>query len=118
MVELAIGMKVMVTTNVETDLDITNGARGTIMDIILHPDESYSEEGRDIVLKNIPLYLLVKLERTRATPLKGLDEAVIPVELATKSMQVQVVENDGNQPRRTVKWRQFPVTAAYAFMDY
>lgn len=81
-------------------LDITNGARGTIMDIILHP-----------------LYLLVKLERTRATPLKGLDEAVIPVELATKSMQVQVVENDGNQPRRTVKWRQFPVTAAYAFTD-
>ena len=118
MVELAIGMKVMVTTNVETDLDITNGARGTIMDIILHPDESYSEEGRDIVLKNIPLYLLVKLERTRATPLKGLDEAVIPVELATKSMQVQVVENDGNQPRRTVKRCQFPVTAAYAFTDY
>ena len=43
-VELAIGMKVMVTTNVETDLDITNGARGTIVDIILHPDESYSEQ--------------------------------------------------------------------------
>lgn len=29
----------MVTNNVETDLDITNGARGEIMDIVLHPDE-------------------------------------------------------------------------------
>ena len=32
-------MKVMVTDNIETDLDITNGARGKIVDIILHPDE-------------------------------------------------------------------------------
>ena len=31
-------------TNVETDQDITNGACGTIMDIILHPDETYSKE--------------------------------------------------------------------------
>jgi len=117
-VELAIGMKVMVTTNVETDLDVTNGAHGTIVDIILHPDETYSEEEKEVVLKNIPLYLLVKLDRTRATLLKGLDEAVIPVEVAAKSMQIRVVDNDGNQPRRTVKRRQFPVTAAYAFTDY
>jgi hypothetical protein len=38
-IEIAIGMKVMVTNNVETDLDITNGARGEIVDIVLHPDE-------------------------------------------------------------------------------
>ena len=102
-VELVIGMKVMVTTNVETDLDITNGARGTIVDIILHPDKSYSEQEREVVLKNAPLYLLVRLERTRVTPLKGLDASVIPVELATKSMQIRVIDNNGNQPRRTVK---------------
>ena len=34
-VELAIGMRVLVTTNVETDLDITNGARGVIVGICL-----------------------------------------------------------------------------------
>ena len=38
-IQLALGMKVMVTQNVEMDLDITNGARGTIVDIILHPDK-------------------------------------------------------------------------------
>ena len=38
-VELAIGMKVMVTSNVETDLDITNRAHGEIVDIVLHLNE-------------------------------------------------------------------------------
>jgi hypothetical protein len=38
-VEIAISMKVMVTSNIKTDLDVTNGAHGEIVDIILHPDE-------------------------------------------------------------------------------
>jgi len=118
MIELALGMKVMVTTNVETDLDITNGARGTIVDIILHPDEEYSKDKQEVVLKHVPLYLLVKLDCTCATPLKGLEEAVIPVEPATKSMQIRIVDEDGNQPHHTVKRRQLPVTAAYTFTDY
>ena len=33
-IEMAIGLKVLVTYNVETDLDITNGARGTIMNTV------------------------------------------------------------------------------------
>ena len=37
-VEIAVGMKVMVTSNVETDLNVTNGACGEIVDIILHPN--------------------------------------------------------------------------------
>jgi len=32
-------MKVTVTNNVETDLDITNEARGEVVDIVLHLDE-------------------------------------------------------------------------------
>ena len=32
-VKLAIGMKVLVTDNIRTDLDVTNGACGTIVDI-------------------------------------------------------------------------------------
>jgi len=81
-------MKVMVTMNVEMDLNITNIARGTIVDIILHPDEEYSKDKQEVVLKHVPLYILVKLDRTRATPLKGLEEEVIPVEPAMKSMQI------------------------------
>ena len=82
-IEIAIGMKVMVTNNIETDLDITNGARGEIIDIILHPDEPYVDAKKPIVrLKHMPSYLLVKLSRTRVTCLEGLDDYVLPVEPA------------------------------------
>ena len=36
-VEIAVGMKVLVTNNLETNLDLTNGARGEIVGIVLHP---------------------------------------------------------------------------------
>ena len=51
------------TSNVQTDLDITNGARGTIVDIVLHPDEPLIDENI-IPLKYLPLYILVKLSHT------------------------------------------------------
>ena len=51
-VELAVGMRVMVANNVETDLDITNGAQGEIVDIILHPDEpSFNANRSKVVLR-------------------------------------------------------------------
>ena len=36
---LMIGMNVMATKNLETDLDFTNGTRGVITDIILNQDK-------------------------------------------------------------------------------
>jgi len=84
-VQIAIGMKVMVTQNIETDLDITNGAWGTIMDIWLRPDEpSFTEFQPLIKLKFLPVCILVKLDCTRTTQLKDLEKQVIPVEPACK----------------------------------
>ncbi|KIL60606.1 hypothetical protein M378DRAFT_83570, partial [Amanita muscaria Koide BX008] len=37
---LAKGLKVMLVTNVQTDFDMANGARGTVVDIILDPREA------------------------------------------------------------------------------
>ena len=111
-------MKVMVTTNIETDLDITNGARGVIVDVVLNPGEIYSKEAEEVATAKLPLYLLVKLDWTRTTPLEGLQEAVIPVEPMTQTLQIQLAGKDGKTIRRTVKRRQFPVTPAYAFTDY
>ena len=72
-IDVAVGMKVMVTQNVETDLDITNGARGTIVGIILHPDEPMisNAEAQTVKLQRLPIYMLAKLDRTRATQLAG-----------------------------------------------
>ena len=61
-VELAVGMKVMVTANIETDLDVTNGARGEIVDIILHPDEPPLGDDSIVTLKYLPSYILVKMQ--------------------------------------------------------
>ena len=71
-VELAVGMKVMVTDNVETDLDITNGTCGKIVGIVLYPDEAPIDKYQAIVqLRYLPSYILVNLSRTRATQLEG-----------------------------------------------
>ncbi|EIM88690.1 uncharacterized protein STEHIDRAFT_45213, partial [Stereum hirsutum FP-91666 SS1] len=65
-VEIAIGMKVMVTTNLETDLDIANGARGTVVGIVLHQAEGVVGDGDTVTLHHMPPYILVRLDRTRA----------------------------------------------------
>ena len=117
-VELAIGMKVMVTENVETDLDVTNGAGGEIVGMVLHPDEPLYGDESVVTLKHLPVYILMKLNRTRATQLDGLDENVIPVEMATRSFQIKVRGNGGRYSTRTVRRWQFPMTAAYCFTDY
>ena len=112
------GMKVMVTTNIETDLDVANGARGEIVDIILDPAEEADLESPVVKLKKLPAFILVKLGRTRATTLEGLDQAVIPIEPATIKMQVKIALPGKGSVTRTITRRQYPMTAAYAFTDY
>jgi hypothetical protein len=82
-VEIAIGMKVMVTSNIKTDLNATNRAHGEIVDIILHPDKLTLEDRPVVKLKHLPSYVLVKLTCTQASQLEGLDEGIIPVKVAT-----------------------------------
>jgi len=93
--ELAIGMKVMVTTNIETELDITNGVRGIIVDVILHPDEEYAKECEEVVTAKLPQYLLVKLDQTWTMPLESLRESVIPMEPMTQALQIQIAGREG-----------------------
>ena len=117
-IELAKGMKVMVTRNLNTDLDIANGARGEVVDIILHPDEPPLQDGSIVNLSRLPLCVLVKLDRTKAT-LPGLGEGIVPVEPVTSSTIIHVEDDEsGALVPRTVQRRQFPITAAYGFTDY
>lgn len=81
--EITVGMKVMATSNIETDLNITNGAHSEIVDIILHPNELALEDRLVVKLKYLPSYVLVKLMCTWASQLEGLDEGIIPVKVAT-----------------------------------
>lgn len=113
-VELAIGMKVMMTWNTQTEIDLANGARGEIVDIVLHPDEpEYDRSQREVDLRYPPLYVLVKFERTRASQLLGLAEKVLPIRPWTFAQQLVL---DGHKLR--VQRVQLPLCAAYAFTDY
>ncbi|KAI0734337.1 hypothetical protein BC629DRAFT_1241052, partial [Irpex lacteus] len=64
-VNLAVGMKAMVTLNVHTDLDVTNGARGEVVGIVLGKDEPDFTQDRVVRLRFPPAYVLFKLDRTR-----------------------------------------------------
>jgi hypothetical protein len=122
MIEIAIGAKIMVTLNVDTDLDIANGARGVIHSIIVHSDENITPNSNNrVVLTRLPLYIFVKLDRTRAPSLSTLDRGLIPIVPIAKTFSINVPSSnplDSRSTRKTVKCLQLPITGAYAFTDY
>jgi ATP-dependent exoDNAse (exonuclease V) alpha subunit len=112
--ELAKGMKVMVTFNVETDLDVANGARGEIVEIVLDERETaFSPTAPIVELTYPPAYILVKMSRTKAVQLEGLEKDVLP--LVPLERTFSIVHGKG---LKTIRRRQLPVTPAYSFTDY
>lgn len=111
-VQLAIGMKCMVTFNVNTEQDIANGSRGTVYGIVLDSREEVTE-GPRVTLKYPPAYVLVQLDRTKAPKLDGLPQGVVPVVPIQKEFYINV-----NGRRVKVTRTQLPITPAYAFTDY
>ncbi|KAI6100002.1 hypothetical protein EV401DRAFT_1894669 [Pisolithus croceorrhizus] len=92
--------KVMVTQNVQADLDITNGARGKVIDIIVELEEAA-----------VPPLCALKLN--------GLDRNVIPVEATpARRSKSKPRTSRGNNNNRTARCRQLPMTAAYSFIEY
>jgi len=87
---MAIGMKVMVTENMETDLDMANGSRGVIVNIILDADEPPVPNDLVVKLKMPLAYILIKLDRTQATRLEGLEERTILLEPSTARYRIKV----------------------------
>jgi hypothetical protein len=119
MVELAISMEVMVTLNVEMDLDIMNGTHSKVMEILLSAEEPLiSEEWGVAKLHYLPVYILVKLDHTWATKLKHLEDCVVPAEPRWKSFQISCKSDEVKSLSHTVCQCQFPLTAAYAFTNY
>ncbi|EIM91446.1 uncharacterized protein STEHIDRAFT_107997 [Stereum hirsutum FP-91666 SS1] len=85
--EFAMDMRVTVTTNVEIDIDITSGARGTTSSIILDEGKQQYHDGDEstVVLHYMPACILVELDRTHATQLEGLSRNVIEAKTEDES---------------------------------
>ena len=108
-------MEVMVTFNVATDLDLANGARGHIVDIVLNErEEAPNESTHYMWLQYPPLYVLVSMNRTKANALEGLEAGVLPVAPLTRTFVVMTP----NQKKVSISRQQLPITPAYAFTDY
>ncbi|CCO34495.1 ATP-dependent helicase RRM3 [Rhizoctonia solani AG-1 IB] len=112
-IPVAIGMKVMVTYNIETELDVANGARGTVVRIIAN-DEPTSDSSHIRQLSRPPLCVLVKLWRTRIRKLGNLDEGVVPIVPIRTQFKLKLP----NKRVLTIYREQLPLTPAYAFTDY
>ncbi|KAF8581903.1 hypothetical protein K439DRAFT_1618710 [Ramaria rubella] len=111
-------MKVMVMTNEATNLDIANGSHGEIIGITPDPREEQRPNHGTVVLSYPPTYILVKLQRTRAEKLEGLEDGTLPIEPAKKNIKIQVPVVGKKNMNRNVKQVQLPLTAAYTFTDY
>ncbi|EUC67452.1 ATP-dependent DNA helicase PIF1, partial [Rhizoctonia solani AG-3 Rhs1AP] len=112
---VAVGMKVMVTYNIETDLDVANGARGTVVQIITGDSNvTGSHAGHLQELSRPPICVLVKLWRTKIKKLGDLDEGVIPI----VPMRTRFSLKLPNKKELTIWREQLPLTPAYAFTDY
>ena len=111
---LSVGMKVMVTFNIKTDLDIANRMRGEITKIVLNKQElEYSPNNSIVNLAFLPAYILVKMTSTKVKNLNGLQENIIPITPAKHTFTIV----EGNE-KRTITRKQLPLTPAYAFTDY
>ena len=114
--EIAVGMKTMITLNISTEAGIANGTRGIITDIILDPREPVTlpdDEGA-IHLKYPPAMVLFKPDRGTTARFQGIDPGVVPITPSTTTFTVTL----DNKKKFGVKRRQLPITAGYAFTDY
>jgi hypothetical protein len=112
-VEIAVGMEVMVTVNIDTELDVANGARGIVHKIILDPREDASSTSKEVKLCYQPACVLVRLNRTKAPKLSGLEMGIVPI---VPFEQKSNLTHNSKTSRATR--RQLPITSAYAFTDY
>ena len=118
MVEIAIGAKVVVTQNINTDLDITNGAQRWNCWHDTSSRQTSSLHWTHHQTKIFTGYILVKVERTRATKLEGLNKGIIPIKPASYNIHISIQTKGHKYITCSVTQWQFSMTAAYAFTDY
>jgi len=114
-VYLSLGMKVMVTCNIATTVNLTNGSRGTIVDIILDPHESQlvtaNIEHDTVHLQFPPAAVVLQLDFTQFPIVPGLQRGQAPLFPIAKKFRI-------GKPSVSVQRRQLPLTPAYAFTDF
>ncbi|SJL04870.1 uncharacterized protein ARMOST_08241 [Armillaria ostoyae] len=80
--EIAVGMKAMVTLNIATESDLTNGTRGTVEDIVLDPHEPIPQPNEHNIVDLTYPPALIKfrpMNNTNVPMFEGLSPGVLPI---------------------------------------
>lgn len=110
------GMRIMITRNISTTANLSNGSRGRITDIILDPREPKVEskvvDTREVLLRYPPAMVIVHLDFCELPPLQGLPPQHVPVSPSQCRFSIATT------PSTRVTRRQLPLIPAYAFTDF
>jgi hypothetical protein len=114
-VEVAVGMRAMVTLNISTEADLANGTRGTVQGLVLDPREGHTtpDDKGSIHLKYPPPVIYFKPDLQTNTSFEGIPNGVIPI---SPSMVRFSLETDGG--KKMMERRQLAIVPGYAFTDY
>ena len=109
--KLYVGMPVIVTINVATELGITNGTTGVVRSIHLKDGEVISEETGFHQLDEQPEYVIVEMDSVSMTPLPGLPPNHVPVAPIRSSFSVRV---PGRNKRININRKHFPLVPLFS----
>lgn len=110
--EIAIGMKTMVTLNIATEADLANGSRGVIDSITLDPREPEVAHVNGVVwLRYPPAMIVFKPNHFEFDKFPGFDDGLIPIFPTQRTFNITYKGVTNTKVTR----RQFSVDAAYAF---
>ena len=111
LLKLFVGMPVMVSCNIKTELGITNGTTGKVKSIHLKNGEVINENTGCHYLEQQPEYIIVELDDIDVKPLDGLPLNHIPILPMKKDFKVSM---PGKQKKVSVNRVHFPLVPLFS----
>src|SRR5260370_40414190 len=113
-VALVVGCKVIIMTNIDTDMQMSNRAHGEVVQIWSDPHEEGENNGSVEEMMYPPTCILIKRDQFQEAPMAGLEASTIPLFPVVKMIEYRT----GNGKKQKVKHCQITLDGAYVFMDY
>src|SRR5260370_40531936 len=101
-------------TNINTDMEVLNGAKGEMVQIWVDTQEEGNTESSVQELKYPPSCILIKMEHFQQGQSEGMEALTYLVFLVVKSIEIMM----GKGQKHEVEHWQVTLDGTYAFMDY
>ena len=108
---LFVGMPVILTNNIGTELGLTNGTTGVVKFICFNENEVITGDTGIHYLKYAPDYVIVEVDDVHMTPLEGLQPNHVPIFPLKKSFGVRM---KGKKKDMNVNREHFPLVPRFS----